>query len=164
MAAVIVGLGSNLGDRLGHLQAGVDGLAAGGVTIEGCSRIYESPPMGPVEQGPFLNAAIVGETDLTPRQLLALALAVEAGQGRVREVHWGPRTLDLDLLWYASETVDEPGLTVPHPGLAERAFVLRPVADLRPGLVLPDGRTAAQAVEALNDDGCVPISGAELHR
>ncbi len=155
-------MGSNLGDRLAHLRAGVAGLRAGGVRIERGSRVYESPPLGPIAQGAFLNAAVRGETDLAPHDVLALALAVEAGEGRVREERWGPRTLDVDLLWYAGVQLDAPGLIVPHPGLAERAFVLRPLADLEPALRLPDGRTVADAVEALQDDGCLPIPGEEL--
>lgn len=162
MATVLLGLGSNLGDRLAYLRAGVAGLRRGGVCITGGSRVYESPPLGPVEQGAFLNAAVAGETHLAPRELLALALAVEAGQGRVRAVRWGPRTLDVDLLWYEGVRLDEPGLTLPHPGLASRAFVLRPLADLVPALALPDGRTVAEAVEALQDDGCLPIPGEDL--
>jgi len=162
MATVYLGLGSNLGDRAAHLRAAVAALRAGGVRIDGLSRIYESPPMGPIEQGPFLNAAVRGETDLSPHELLQLALAVEAAAGRVREVRWGPRTLDVDVLWYSGVQLDEPGLTVPHPGLAERAFVLRPLADLSPALVLPDGRTVAEALEALDDDECLPVPGQDL--
>jgi 2-amino-4-hydroxy-6-hydroxymethyldihydropteridine diphosphokinase len=162
MATVYLGLGSNLGDRAAHLRAAVAALRAGGVRIDGLSRIYESPPMGPIEQGPFLNAAVRGETDLSPHELLQLALAVEAAAGRVREVRWGPRTLDVDVLWYSGVQLDEPGLTVPHPGLAERAFVLRPLADLSPALVLPDGRTVAEALEALDYDECLPVPGQDL--
>jgi 2-amino-4-hydroxy-6-hydroxymethyldihydropteridine diphosphokinase len=118
--------------------------------------------MGPVDQDDFLNAAVAFETTLSPRALLALALSIEADHGRVRERRWGPRTLDLDILWLDGIVVAEPGLTVPHPGLSERAFVLRPVADLMPELVLPDGRTAAQAAEELVDDACVYVPGADL--
>lgn len=159
----LIGLGSNLGDRLGRLRGAVDALAAEpGIALLAASTVLESPPMGPVEQGPFYNAAALIATGLDPRALLDCLLRIERDAGRVREVRWGPRTLDLDLLWMEGVEVDEDGLVVPHPGLAERPFVLRPVAELLPELVLPDGRTARQAVEELGDDGCIPVPGAKL--
>ena len=159
----LLGLGSNLGDRLATLRAAVSGLAeTAGVALTGCSSVHASPPMGPVEQGEFLNAAVAVETELAPRALLAACLAVETALGRERRVRWGPRTLDIDILWMEGVCLAEPGLSIPHPGLAERAFVLRPLAELAPELRLPDGRTAAAAVEELADDACVRIPGARL--
>ncbi|NUQ00407.1 MAG: 2-amino-4-hydroxy-6-hydroxymethyldihydropteridine diphosphokinase [Armatimonadetes bacterium] len=159
----VIGLGSNLGDRLAYLRGAVSRLQAEpGLRLVATSGVYESPPMGPIAQADFLNAAVLIETTIAPRELLARCLAIEAEHGRVREVRWGPRTLDLDLLWVEGVTVEEPGLTLPHPGLAERAFVLRPLAELLPDLVLGDGRNARQAAEELHDDACVRLSGAHL--
>ncbi len=162
MSEALVGLGSNLGDRLAVLRSAVAALRAEpGVAVLACSGVYQSPPLGGRAQGEFLNAAVLLETSLAPRALLGRLLALEADHGRERRVRWGPRTLDLDILWMAGVAIDEPGLTVPHPGLAERAFVLRPVAELRPALMLPDGRSVAEAaMEA--DDACVRLPGADL--
>lgn len=161
--AALLGLGANLGDRLGTLRAAAADLAgSAGIRAARGSGVYASPPLGNAAVYEFLNAALWCETSLAPRELLALALAVEQAHGRVRTVRWGPRTLDVDILWIDGMMVDEPGLTVPHPGLALRAFVLRPVADLAPALVLPDGRCAAAAVRELEDDACVRLPGEDL--
>lgn len=162
MSEALVGLGSNLGDRLAVLRSAVAALRAEpGIAVLACSGVYLSPPLGGRAQGDFLNAVVLMETDLAPRALLDRLLALEAAHGRERRVRWGARTLDLDILWMAGVTVDEPGLTVPHPGLAERAFVLRPLAELRPELRLADGRTVAEAAEEA-DDACVRLPGADL--
>ena len=161
--AALLGLGSNLGDRLATLQAAARRLAGSvGVRAVRVSGVYASPPLGNAALYEFLNAALWCETRLAPRALLELALAVEADHQRVRTVHWGPRTLDIDILWIDGMMIAEPGLTVPHPGLAQRAFVLRPVAELAPELVLPDGRTVAAAVKELVDDACVRLPGQDL--
>ncbi|MBI5834617.1 MAG: 2-amino-4-hydroxy-6-hydroxymethyldihydropteridine diphosphokinase [Armatimonadetes bacterium] len=163
MSRALLGLGSNLGDRLAILRAGAARLAAHeSVALVAGSRVYSSPPMGESALHEFLNAAVLVETDLGPRELLTLALAVETELGRVRTVRWGPRTLDIDLLWMDGVSLDEPGLTVPHPGLAEREFVLRPAADLLPDLVLPDGRTVAQALMEMDSHACIPLPGSDL--
>jgi 2-amino-4-hydroxy-6-hydroxymethyldihydropteridine diphosphokinase len=106
------------------------------------SSFRETDPVGKVDQPRFMNAAAALETHLGPRELLDSLLEVERslGRDRSREERWGPRTIDLDLLLYGDETVDEPGLEVPHPRLAERAFVLEPLLELDPELRLPDGR------------------------
>jgi len=133
-----VGIGSNLGDREGNLRRAVELLSAeDGIDIVSVSEIRETDPVGPVEQAPFLNGAVRIETDLAPRELLQRLLGVEQRLGRVREERWGPRTIDLDLLLYGDEVVDEPGLTVPHPRLHERRFALEPLSDLAPGLEIP---------------------------
>jgi len=111
--------------------------AEDGIEVSAVSEIRETEPVGPVEQGPFLNGAARLETSLAPRELLERLLAVENRLGRVRTERWGPRTIDLDLLLYGTETVDEPGLTVPHPSLHERRFALEPLAELDPQLVVP---------------------------
>ena len=129
-----LGLGSNLGDRAALLRAAVEALeAAKGVTVTAASAIYETPPWGPVPQGPYLNACIAVATTLAPRALLDLALAIERQHGRERAVRWGPRTLDIDLLTYGTVALDEPGLILPHPRLTERAFVLLPLSEFAAG-------------------------------
>lgn len=138
MSEAFVGIGSNLGDREGYLRRALELLAAeDGVEVTAVSTLRETEPVGPVSQGPFLNGAVRIETDLAPRQLLERLLAIEERIGRVRVERFGPRTIDLDLLVYGDEVIDEPGLTVPHPRLRERRFALEPLADLAPGLVVP---------------------------
>ena len=137
-AKAFVGIGSNLGDREGNLRRAIELLSAEeGIEVVAVSELRETEPVGPVEQGPFLNGAVQLETSLGPRELLARLLAVENRLGRVRGERWGPRTIDLDLLLYGVETIEEPGLTVPHPRLHERRFALEPLVDLDPALEIP---------------------------
>ena len=139
MTVAYIGLGSNLGDREGNLRGALARLTElGGVRV---SSFRETDPVGVTDQPRFLNAAAELSTDLPARQLLDALLAIERdlGRDRSREDRWGPRTLDLDLLLYGDEVIDDPGLTVPHPRLAERQFVLEPLHELTPGLMLPDG-------------------------
>jgi 2-amino-4-hydroxy-6-hydroxymethyldihydropteridine diphosphokinase len=135
-----VGLGSNLGDREDNLRRALERLQELGPLR--VSSIRETDPVGITDQPRFLNAVVELETDLPARELLERLLAIERelGRDRAEEVRWGPRTIDLDLLLYGGETIDEPGLTVPHPRLAEREFVLEPLLELDPQLALPDGR------------------------
>jgi 2-amino-4-hydroxy-6-hydroxymethyldihydropteridine diphosphokinase len=128
---VYLGLGSNLGDRLAHLQAAVDGLAlAPGVKVVAVSPVYETAPVGGPPQDDYLNAVVALDTELVPRALLDVAQRLEAAEHRVRRERWGPRTLDVDVLIVGDEVVDEPDLVVPHPRLRERAFVVVPLSDL----------------------------------
>ncbi len=130
---VYVGLGSNLGDRAETLRAAIARLSASPrVEVQGVSSLRETDPVGPIaDQPPFLNGVVVLETSLNPRELLDRLLEIEAEFGRTREgPPGGPRTLDLDLLLYGDERVDEPGLRVPHPRLHERSFVLEPLEEL----------------------------------
>ncbi len=142
MTPAYVGLGSNLGDREGTLRRAL-ALLAERVDVEAVSSFRETDPVGVLDQPRFVNAAARVETELTPRELLEALLAVERTLGRERRERWGPRTVDLDLLLYGGESLDEPGLTVPHPRLHERRFVLEPLAELNPGLVVP-GRGQVQ--------------------
>ena len=139
MTRAYVGLGANLGDRERTLLAAVDTLAAEeGIEVVAVSTLRETEPVGVGEQPPFLNGAVALDTALAPRELLARLLAVEQRFGRVRvSGEHGPRTLDLDLLLYGDEQIEEPGLCVPHPRLHERRFVLEPLSELAPGLVVP---------------------------
>lgn len=133
MTLAYVGLGSNLGDREATISAAVEALPG----VVAVSTLRETDPVGVTEQPAFLNGAVVLETDFSARELLELLLAVERSLGRERRERWGPRTIDLDLLLYGDEAIDEPGLTVPHPRLHERRFVLEPLVELAPGLVVP---------------------------
>lgn len=138
-----VGVGANLGDREAGIRRAVELLAAEpGIEVVAVSSLRETEPVGFLDQPRFLNGACALETDLSARALLDRLLAVERFLGRERggAPRFGPRTIDLDLLLYGDEEVDEPGLTVPHPRLAERRFALEPLHELDPGLTLPDGR------------------------
>lgn len=140
MTRAFLGLGSNLGDRVAHLRAAVAALH----DAVAVSPVYETDPVGGPEQGPYLNLVVELDTADDARALLRRCAALEAGAGRVREERWGPRTLDVDVLWVDGETVDEPDLQVPHPRLWQRRFVLAPLADLAPDLV---DRSAVEASE-----------------
>jgi 2-amino-4-hydroxy-6-hydroxymethyldihydropteridine diphosphokinase len=135
-----VGIGSNLGDREATIRRALELLGELG-TVR-ASSIRETDPVGITDQPKFLNAVAEIETNLTARELLdrLLAIELELGRDRAGGVRWGPRTIDLDLLLYGDQTIEEPGLTVPHPRLAERDFVLEPLHELDPELALPDGR------------------------
>ncbi len=133
MTRAYVGLGANLGDREATIGAAVAALPG----VVAVSRLRETEPVGVVGQPPFLNGAVLLETDLPPRELLGRLLAIERQLGRERRERWGPRTIDLDLLLYGDVVVDEPGLTVPHPRLHERRFALEPLAELDPALEVP---------------------------
>jgi len=140
-----LGLGSNLGDREALLRAAIAALdATPGVRVTSISSLYETPPWGPVPQGPYLNACVALDTTLSPRELLTLCLAIERDHGRERAIRWGPRTLDMDVLLYGDESIDEEGLIVPHPRMAERAFVLVPLAE-----IAPDLRIGGRAIRAI---------------
>jgi 2-amino-4-hydroxy-6-hydroxymethyldihydropteridine diphosphokinase len=137
-----LGLGTNLGDRLENLQRAVDLLAATpGIVVLRSSRIYETVPIGP-SQPDFLNAVVEVDTALEPRDLLAACAAVERELHRVRRIHWGPRTIDVDLLAYDDRVIETDVLVVPHPRMHERAFVLVPLLELAEDPPLPAGRHA----------------------
>ncbi len=140
-----VGLGANLGDRLTTIEQALSELESlDSVELRGVSKLRETDPVGRVDQPRFLNGACQLETTIAPRTLLDALLAIETGLGRIRGERWGPRTIDLDLLLFGTQVIDEPGLVVPHPRLAERAFVLEPLLDLEPDLTLPDGRSVKE--------------------
>jgi 2-amino-4-hydroxy-6-hydroxymethyldihydropteridine diphosphokinase len=138
-----IGLGSNLGDRRQYLRAAVEGLRAG-EDVVAVSPLYETEPVGgPDDQGPFLNLVVELCTDDTARRLLERCHQLEAAAERVRTVHWGPRTLDADVLWVEGVTEDQVDLVVPHPRLWERRFVLQPLSDLAPDLVSEEAIAAS---------------------
>lgn len=147
---VAIGIGSNLGDRLAHIEAAFHGLGAG-VFKQRCSPVYVSDPMYVEDQPPFLNACCVGETRLAAGDLLRLLQALERNAGRrAGGPRFGPRELDLDLLLYGERVIEEPGLRVPHPRMTERAFVLEPLARLAGHWRHPEtGQSIAEIAAAL---------------
>ncbi len=152
MARAYVGLGANVGPREETLRRAVELLAAeDGVQVVGVSTLQETDPVGVVDQPRFLNGAVAVETTLSPRELLDVLLRIERTLGRVRDgTRWGPRTVDLDLLVYADEVVDEPGLRVPHSRLQERRFVLEPLVELNPVLQIPGAGRVSDLLAALD--------------
>lgn len=138
----VVSLGANLGDRLAALQGALDALAADdSVHVVAVSPVYSTAPVGGPEQDDYLNAVVLIDTELSPHELLALAQRIEADHHRTREVRWGPRTLDIDLIAFHAPdgdiVMDTPDLTLPHPRACERAFVCVPWGDVEPELALP---------------------------
>ena len=148
---VFLSLGSNVGDRRGYLEEALARLEAEAIHVVRTSSVYESAPWGPVPQGPFLNLVAEVRTTLEPRALLACAQRVETALGRARQVRWGPRTVDVDVLLYGDRVVCEPDLEIPHPRLRQRAFVLVPLFEVAPDLVLPDGTPLRDLVGAVAD-------------
>jgi 2-amino-4-hydroxy-6-hydroxymethyldihydropteridine diphosphokinase len=138
---VFLGLGSNLGDRRQHLRTAVDTLRDPAFGLVAVSPVYETDPVGGPEQDRYLNLVVELDSDRSPRDLLGICHRLESAAGRVRAERWGPRTLDVDLLWVDGAEVHEDDLEVPHPRMWERRFVLAPLRDLAPDLV------SAEAVE-----------------
>ncbi len=157
MALVYIALGSNIRPEA-NLAAAARALG-GLVAITGRSPVYRTPPWGYAAQADFLNAVVAAQTALAPPDLLARLLALETSLGRERTIANGPRTIDLDLLCYDAQVLDTPQLTLPHPRLHERAFVLVPLCDLAPGLLHPVlGKTMAELLAGVETEGVVKIA------
>jgi len=141
---VFLGLGSNLGDRARYLKEAISALASPLIKVEATSRIYETEPWGLMDQPLYWNQVIEVETSLEPLELLHVCQEIEHRLGRERKVHWGPRTIDIDLLIYDNTVIESKELILPHPYLEERAFVLAPLREIAPELVLPSGRSITE--------------------
>ncbi len=161
-----IGLGGNLGDPLQALRAAFHALAAlPGSRLLATSRLYRTPAWGRTDQPDYVNAAALLETRLAPQALLAQLLAIERAAGRLRDgeaaaTRWGPRVLDLDLLLYADDTIDQPGLRVPHPHLHERAFALVPLAEIAADQPFPGHGNVGEALRHVDVAGVEAIEGA----
>ncbi|WP_375456087.1 2-amino-4-hydroxy-6-hydroxymethyldihydropteridine diphosphokinase [uncultured Methylobacterium sp.] len=157
MTRAYLGLGSNVGDKAGHLAAATRGLTATpGIRVVARSSDYRTPPWGDIDQDWFLNAALAIETTLRPHDLLDACLGVEKDLGRIRERRWGPRVIDIDVLSYAGAEVSDARLVLPHRYVRERAFVLVPLAEIASDLVV-GGETVVAALAKLDRSGIVPV-------
>lgn len=158
MTRYAISLGSNLGDRIAHLRAGDVGLASLGRVVAR-SSLYETLPVGGPDQGPYLNAVVLVDTPLDAHELLNACLKIEASRGRDREVHWGPRTLDLDIITSDGPPVSDDRLTVPHPLAVDREFVLRPLREVWPDAPVSEDHTASTALTELSPQGVDRLAG-----
>ena len=159
MARAYIGLGSNLDDPLTQVQCALERLALLPDTqLIGQSRLYRSAPVGPEGQPDYINAVACLDTTLSPEALLDQLQHLEHQQGRVRTLRWGPRTLDLDILLYEALTLQTPRLTLPHPEMTNRNFVLYPLADLAPDLILPNGQSLRSLLDGCPSTGLSVIS------
>lgn len=160
--AAYVAIGSNLNDPLAQVQTALVRLASLPQTRALLrSRLYKTRPMGPQDQPYYVNAAAGLLTQLCARELLDALLQIEESMGRKRQERWGPRVIDLDLVWMPGETVDEPGLTLPHPGVSMRNFVLYPLADIAPTLAIPGHGNVSELLRAVGDDGIAVMESHE---
>jgi 2-amino-4-hydroxy-6-hydroxymethyldihydropteridine diphosphokinase len=149
-ACVYLSLGSNLGDRRANLETALELLGQmPGLRITGVSRRYRTAPLGVAQQPEFLNLAAQARTSLAPGELLRAAKRIERAVGRTAGPRWGPRVIDIDILLYNAVRMETPELTLPHPRMEERAFVMAPLAEIAPDLVMPSGRLAAEVADVL---------------
>ena len=153
MTRAVLSIGSNLGDRIEHLRSAVAGLGDYVADRGAVSPVYETPPWGGVEQPAYLNAVVIVTGERTPGQWLELAHVIEQAAGRTREIHWGARTLDIDIITVDEFRSDDPVLTLPHPHAHERAFVLVPWLDLEPSAVLPGYGPVTDLVSTMDTSG-----------
>jgi len=154
MKGVYIGLGSNLGDPVAQIGLAITALnECDEISVIAQSSLYSSPPMGPQDQPDYINAVVEIDTTLFAHDLLNQLQQIEQQQGRVRERHWGERTLDLDMLVYGNNILDDDRLQVPHPGITSRSFVLYPLAEIAPGLTIPSMGKIEQLLKDCPRDG-----------
>lgn len=146
----MIGLGSNMSNPKRQVQLAIETLSQN-FTVIATSSLYQTSPVGEIPQDDFINAVVAIETELSPQALLVKLLALEKAQGRRRDgTRWGPRIIDLDILLYGNEEIDEVGLKVPHPELLKRSFVLTPLLEIAPKVTLPNGRSIKEIVQDQN--------------
>jgi len=163
MEQVYVGLGSNLADPRAQVERASRALAAPQTRLVQRSRLYRSAPWGRADQPEFVNAVVALQTELTPREMLEALLKIERAAGRARDAtRWGPRVLDLDILMFGDRLIDEPGLHVPHPHLHERAFVLLPLAEIAPDLIVPGHGRVDDLARRIDASTCRPLEIASV--
>jgi len=155
---VVLGIGGNKGDRAAYLKTTIEALCKQ-VTLVGCSQIYETAVWGGMAtNGNFLNQVVCIQTDMDPTSFLKLIQGIELDLGRTREQHWGDRTIDIDILFFGAEIWNTPTLSIPHPYLAQRRFVLQPLAEILPGKIHPVlGRTSLELLAECTDQGQVSV-------
>lgn len=159
MITTYIALGSNLDNPYQHVQqASLELAQLKQSFVVASSSLYKSSPMGPLDQDDFINAVVAVNTTLTPQELLTQLQTLEHTHGRQRTRHWGPRTLDLDILLYGNECIKTTDLTIPHPGLHQRNFVLIPLSEIAPELILPNGIALKTYLETVDNAGLVPTS------
>ena len=149
---VYLGLGANVGDPIAQCEWAIESLSTiPEITVLARSSLYQTSPVGIIEQPDFINAVVKLRTTLSPRECLAHSLQLETQQARVRDQRWGPRTLDCDILWMQGVDMDAPGLRLPHPRMQERLFVLIPLAEIEPQFHLPSGEWITDRIRTLQD-------------
>lgn len=161
MPIAYLSIGSNLGDRYGFLKKAIAALQDAGIEIVRCSSVYETIPVGYIEQPNFLNAVLEVQTDYSPHQLLDIIHAVERDLGRQRNIRWGPRTIDIDILLYDEIHVSDEDLVIPHPEMLKRAFVLVPLGEIRPDIVL-NKKPVAYYIDLLKEQGIKKLKNLPL--
>lgn len=148
MAKVLIALGSNMGDRKANIEKAIELMRDRGINIQKVASMYETSPVGYTDQDWFVNTVVSGETDFTPEALLEVLQRIESELLRVRQIHWGPRTIDLDILFYDDISMVTEKLIIPHPRIKERAFVLIPLLELEPKFML-DGEDLSYMAKTL---------------
>ncbi|MBI4734410.1 MAG: 2-amino-4-hydroxy-6-hydroxymethyldihydropteridine diphosphokinase [Rubrobacteridae bacterium] len=163
MSHAFLGLGSNLGDRVGNLKSAALLLQQHSrIKITKMSSVYETEPIGNVEQPGFLNCVILTETDLAPNELLKVVNQIEMDLKRERSIRWGPRTIDIDILLFENKKINEPELIIPHPRICERAFVLVPLLELSPQIEIPGVGKAKDCVDIVQGQGIKKLAALDI--
>ena len=153
MHKVIIAIGTNLGDKKENIKKAIEKIQENKIKVVKVSSIYETAPYGYTNQPAFLNCVLLGETALSPEELLKTLLTIEKEMGRVRKIHWGPRIIDLDIIFYDDLVINKPFLKIPHPDMQNREFVLKPIAEIAPCFVHPVFcKTVKTLYEELNNE------------